>query len=995
MPVYRIRGVDVDFPFDAYDCQITYMDRVLQSLQQGNNALLESPTGTGKTLCLLCSTLAWRRTFGEFLRGGGGGGGGGSQPSGSQQSGASATPLSPYPVIIYASRTHSQLRQVIKELKATNYRPKMAVLGSREQMCIHEEVSKLRGKAQNNGCQFLCKKRRCRHNNIVTEYMRSNNELGNEPFDIEDLVNIGRTKGPCPYYISRELSKSVDILFAPYNYLIDPGNRRSLAGIPWDNAVLIFDEAHNLESICADAASFDLLPTSLTSCIAEAQECIQLCSFKRSIENSADKQFDPENYAILKALLMALEKKISELVIESKELGYTKPGIYIYEFLSELNITSETSKKLIETIDSASLLLEEGNSGETKAGAKAKSTVSRLETIRDMLDIIFRGGGQGHAKYYRFHVNESRQTSGDSLQVFGKASRTLSWWCFNPGLAMEEFLKLGVRSIILTSGTLSPLESLAMELNLEFPVRLENPHVISPDQIWVGVVPVGPSGHPLNSSYRTRETEKYKQELGTVIVNFARIVPDGLLVFFPSYSMMDKCIDYWKNRNHEHSVDENTIWQRMCKYKQPVIEPRQSSNFPNAIEDYAAKLRDSSTSGAIFFAVCRGKVSEGLDFADRAGRAVIVTGMPFSTPTDPKVRLKREYLDKRDYLDKMATPSNKNSKVLTGEEWYVQQAARAVNQAVGRVIRHRHDYGAIIYCDERFVWSNYQSQMSYWLKPYIKCYSKYGEIVQTLTRFFRDKVSLDPLEPKEMDCNDSIAPLGEKCLPQEILSDSPAASVNEHRVTTATTRRNNYMNFAQITPANRATLSMKHGCTSTSQPMSSRGQLSQDSQVVDLTDHATTHGHLKEHTLKSLRLKKAKIADNVSSVLSRNVESRDLPGYQGEQSTPLSRRSTIEQACEKNEAIQEGPGGHVSITGPAFLKLAREKLSTAEYGEFVEFMKALKLKNMHIKDSLEAIAKLFSSPGRLTLLEGFRVFVSKNQLPLYEQLVRRYSVANT
>ncbi|VAH77260.1 unnamed protein product [Triticum turgidum subsp. durum] len=659
MPVYRIRGVDVDFPYDAYDCQITYMDRVLQSLQQGNNALLESPTGTGKTLCLLCSTLAWRRTFGEFLRGGGGGGGGGgSQPSGSQQSGASATQSSSYPVIIYASRTHSQLRQVIKELKATSYRPKMAVLGSREQMCIHEEVSKLQGKAQNNGCHYLCKKRLCRHNNIVTDYMKNNTEIGSEPFDIEDLVNIGRTKGPCPYYISRELSKSVDILFAPYNYLIDPGNRRSLTGISWDNAVLIFDEAHNLESICADAASFDLLTSNLTSCITEAQECIQLCSFKRSIENSAEKQFDPENYAILKALLMALEKKIGELVIDSKELGYTKPGSYIYEFLSELNITSETSKKLIEIIDSASLLLEEGNSGETKAGVKAKSTVSRLETIRDMLDIIFKGGGQNHAKYYSFHVNESsRQTSGDSLQVFGKASRTLSWWCFNPGLAMEEFLKLGVRSIILTSGTLSPLDSLAMELNLEFPVRLENPHVISQDQIWVGVVPVGPSGHPLNSSYRTRETVKYKQELGTVIVNFARIVPDGLLVFFPSYSMMDKCIDYWKNRNHEHSVDDSTIWQRMCKHKQPVIEPRQSSNFPNAIEDYEAKLRDPSTFGAIFFAVCRGKVSEGLDFADRAGRAVIVTGMPFSTPTDPKVRLKREYLDKQ------AKPSNKNPKV--------------------------------------------------------------------------------------------------------------------------------------------------------------------------------------------------------------------------------------------------------------------------------------------------------------------------------------------
>uniref|UniRef100_A0A804NHJ3 Regulator of telomere elongation helicase 1 homolog n=1 Tax=Zea mays TaxID=4577 RepID=A0A804NHJ3_MAIZE len=720
MPVYSIRGVNVDFPFDAYDCQITYMDRVIESLQQGKNALLESPTGTGKTLCLLCASLAWRRTFGEFLRVGRGGGGTkqlpyGSQPSASQQSEDSTSQKqqqSRYPVIIYASRTHSQLRQVIKELKATSYRPKMAVLGSREQMCIHDEVSKLHGRAQNNACHFLCKKRRCPHNNHVAEFIKNKPELGNEPFDIEDLINIGRHKGPCPYYISRELSKSVDILFAPYNYLIDPGNRRSLNGIPWDNAVLIFDEAHNLESICADAASFDLFPNNLTACIAEAHECIKLCSAKRSIENSADKQFDPENYAILKALLMALEKKIAELLIGS-ELGYTKAGSYIYDFLSELNITSDTSKKLIETIDCASLLLEEGNSAQTGPGVQAKAAVSRLESIRDMLDIIFRGGGQNHAKYYRFHVNESQQTHGDALKFLG---------------------------------TLSPLDSLAMELNLEFPVRLENPHVISSDQVWVGVVPVGPSGHALNSSYRTRNTIQYKQELGTAIVNFARIVPDGLLVFFPSYSMMDMCVDFWKNRNHSNSASENTIWQRICKHKQPVIEPRQSSNFQSAIEDYRAKLHDSS-SGAIFFAVCRGKVSEGLDFADRAGRAVIVTGMPFATPTDAKVRLKREYLDKQ------GTPSNKNTKMLTGEEWYVQQAARAVNQAVGRVIRHRHDYGAIIYCDERFVWPNYQSQMSYWLRPHIKCYSKYGEVVQGLTRFFRDKASSDPLTLEPTDCN--------------------------------------------------------------------------------------------------------------------------------------------------------------------------------------------------------------------------------------------------
>lgn len=47
--------------------------------------------------------------------------------------------------------------------------------------------------------------------------------------------------------MSRDLHKVVDILFAPYNYLIDPGNRRSLT-IEWNDSILIFDEAHNLVS---------------------------------------------------------------------------------------------------------------------------------------------------------------------------------------------------------------------------------------------------------------------------------------------------------------------------------------------------------------------------------------------------------------------------------------------------------------------------------------------------------------------------------------------------------------------------------------------------------------------------------------------------------------------------------------------------------------------------------------------------------------------------
>lgn len=37
------------------------------------------------------------------------------------------------------------------------------------------------------------------------------------------------------------------------------------------------------------------------------------------------------------------------------------------------------------------------------------------------------------------------------------------------------------------------------------------------------------------------------------------------------------------------------------------------------------------------YLMCRGKVSEGLDFADQAGRAVVITGIPFANSKDAKV----------------------------------------------------------------------------------------------------------------------------------------------------------------------------------------------------------------------------------------------------------------------------------------------------------------------------------------------------------------------
>lgn len=86
----------------------------------------------------------------------------------------------------------------------------------------------------------------CRGNQ-VDSFFSSHPDVNAEPLDIEDLVTLGRSSGPCPYLLSKEMAASADIVFMPYNYLIDAKSRMGLGKISWENSVLIFDEAHNLE----------------------------------------------------------------------------------------------------------------------------------------------------------------------------------------------------------------------------------------------------------------------------------------------------------------------------------------------------------------------------------------------------------------------------------------------------------------------------------------------------------------------------------------------------------------------------------------------------------------------------------------------------------------------------------------------------------------------------------------------------------------------------
>eukprot|EP01012_Entosiphon_sulcatum_P020257 TRINITY_DN25237_c0_g1_i1.p1 TRINITY_DN25237_c0_g1~~TRINITY_DN25237_c0_g1_i1.p1 ORF type:complete len:1030 (+),score=110.86 TRINITY_DN25237_c0_g1_i1:1913-5002(+) len=745
MPRLLLRGVAVEFPLEPYPCQIAFMDAVLVSLIERRNALLESPTGTGKTLSLLCATLAWlvqQRATEEAI---------GIPPPSPGADGANNFGLpsqSSRRKVIYASRTHSQLSQVIQEFKRTAYSNvlTMAVLGSREQLCVHPKVSQQKGGAQNALCRGLTRAHRCVFHNGTANYKRS---LATEPMDIEDLVQAGKQNTFCPFFLERELQVTADIVFMPYNYLVDPSLRASL-GVSLRNAAVVIDEAHNVGAVMAECYSSDLSSMTLAGCIREVQKAMEVT---RDSAGSAA-QDDPsgavsggledvaqrlQELDVLKKLLLNLEKRVHDEPLEAGDAtsgrgpALIRSGEWLLDLLAEQHLTHSSWGVFLGVVDKAVQALVQDAE---LAGGVRITRAHALETLIEMLRRVFAEPRETLATSYRAIIQNdtdasSRRRGGANL-IDTAAGRTLSLWCLDPQVCMRRLVQdAQPHCFVLTSGTLAPLESFAAELGVPFEVQLENEHVVSPAQVLATVVRSGPAGVTLNSSYLLREKPEYKKDLGQLLLNLCRIVPHGLLVFFSSYTHLESCVEHWKAHPEP---PHRTIWESFSKYKLPVVEPRDSSKLSETIRDYAAHVR---TTGAMLLAVCRGKVSEGLDFADAMGRCVVIAGLPYPNKADLKVRLKQAHLDNR--------KTHGPRPGITGSQWYQQQATRAVNQALGRVIRHRKDFGAMVLCDERFSEKRTTDALSKWLRPYLKVAGNFGELTHGLARFFRENGLTAPL----------------------------------------------------------------------------------------------------------------------------------------------------------------------------------------------------------------------------------------------------------
>ncbi len=515
---YTFSGVTVEFPHKAYPSQVAMMSKIVLSLKRGQNALLESPTGSGKSLALLCAALAWQRHESspvdlsaadspptaasddeDFM------------PSKRRRK-STGVERSGRTRIYFGTRTHKQVKQIVRELNKTAYKDtRMAILAGREHTCIHPVVSARPGcdegcrelndekGGRGPGCKFRLGVKKLRNHEALLSKMDC--PEGARVWDLEELVRVGREITACPFYASKELVASADLVICPYNYLIEPrirdGMEISLAG-----SVVILDEAHNVEDFSRAAASWEITREQLRESMADLEK----------VETSAG--LLAEEYGRLAlicsnlCLYMDSEVNSNHDYEDSKTRVTVRFGSEVINSFNQLGVGPEQRWDMSKDLQRVRSDKEKEEKSNTKRKRQMISgaTGRMFEDLIHVLHYLSYNQEKGRDDYrvamvYKKIERGGKETGGNDTKGPGAASSIRGWlrdlsdipncqwrcdslrfWCMSPAVGFEG-LKDAVRCLVLTSGTLAPLASFSTELGVKFHQQLEASHVIDKRQV--------------------------------------------------------------------------------------------------------------------------------------------------------------------------------------------------------------------------------------------------------------------------------------------------------------------------------------------------------------------------------------------------------------------------------------------------------------------------------------------------------------------------------
>eukprot|EP00347_Sterkiella_histriomuscorum_P016981 403351116 len=736
----KLSDVSVKFPFEKpYQCQL----KMMQAEQQGTIDLESDQEDNEEETCLL------------------------DIPS----------------TIIYCTRTHSQINQIFEEIKLRlPYVLRVSPFASRKQSCIFENLpEQFPGNSLNLSCKLLRKLNTIQQKLNKDATLKLTKLKSGSKNDIENCdQQVSVIKSGCPFYYGYSFENKMSMKQSEpkqFGQIIissaqqDKSINLVASQIPWDqplsDSVIIFDEGHNIDTFCEELFTFDISINDLFQAYqqlnqiwldlqAEEQllteyqryqlkgqrlETKSLCVFVLKIIDvletyNLDRSQHkitilnlPENMNVFRlpelfslfAMVFGKLKDEKDMMIENMKNKHQKfsaqkdgSNDQRTEHQQELTFTEKLEMFILIL---QTCIVESGDKGKSlnklyDTLLKVKIAYTHFQSQKNTVNNY--GNKVTHDKrsgYYDFYMCIFEEQHG-----YTQSKRKIALWCFNPSFAFQSLLEEKPRNIIFSSGTLAPLHTYESELETTFPIKLENDHVIDKDsQVMVSILTHDIDNKQIQFSFEKREDLNFYLVFARTLARiFAKVHQGGILVFLPSYTVLKKLHKVWR---------DNKLYKDLFKQWDIFIEPQDQVKNSALFEDYKRAIQTQKR--AVFIAVCRGKLSEGIDFTDDVARCVIMAGIPYPQIYDPKVITKKDYLDRKYAQGKS---------IINGNQWYKLQACRAINQAIGRVIRHINDFGAIILMDERYV--SHNIEISKWLNLRKKIYNQFVDLEVDLENFF-------------------------------------------------------------------------------------------------------------------------------------------------------------------------------------------------------------------------------------------------------------------
>ena len=588
------------------------MRSVERITREGGHLVLESGTGSGKTVCAL--------------------------------SGALQTALSTGKKVLYLTRTNSQEKQVILELRKINEKAPVfgVALQGRQGTCplvrrdkelsagTPEELSKIcRDKRRRvledrpRGCRFFKGLQDLDMEQFIA-HCKQKLYTAEELIDHCDSLNI------CPHEVMKELAREARVVAAPYAYFFVPFIRNSLLDwmdCPIDDVLLIVDEAHNLPDYTREIESFQLSRYILEAVLKEIEE-----------------HGDPE---VGKGVsLNDVRTECSKLLDEAvRDYLIDEDGLIPPSFLEEGLMTAFTcTSRSLQAM--AKLIMEQGEIIRESRFAQGRLPRSYTFSLGTFLS-------------YWSTLDEECFVK----LVVGGENPCLKAYCIDPVVTTSAILNSG--GSVHMSGTLVPLNEYRDSIGLPYDsATITFPSPFPPENRKVFYV------EDVSTKYEEMQSSPEMVEImEDHVVQVCNGVKRNTVVFFPSYSLMDRFLDDGVSRRISRKV---------------YLEER---NMPQLeLMEVVTRFKRLEENGQVLFAVMGGRISEGIDFPEDELEMAIVVGIPYPRPTAKQRALMHYY----------------ELKFRKGWDYTVKgPAIRKMQQSIGRLIRTENDVGAALVLDRR------------------------------------------------------------------------------------------------------------------------------------------------------------------------------------------------------------------------------------------------------------------------------------------------------